>query len=149
VGCLLLAVGLVLLPIGGIGLAVGGAATIAASVSIGGALGIGGGGYIMVLALGKGRHIVREYNEMPQLAITEASSWSIKKSKNIQGTKSLPGSQGLQQNQNHCFKQKVDIPKLGICYFSLFSFSFSFLPGTMNNYHSRQRTSNSIILQSY
>lgn len=91
-GCLLLAVGLVLLPIGGIGIAVGGATAVAASVSIGGALGVGGGGYIMALALGKGRNIVREYNDVLQLAITEASLWSIKQSKNIQEPKLLPGT---------------------------------------------------------
>jgi hypothetical protein len=92
VGCLLLAVGLVLLPLGGIGIALGGAAIIGASMSIGGVLGVGGGGYIMALALGKGQHIVRQYNDMLQLAITEASLWSIKKSKNIQEPKLLPGT---------------------------------------------------------
>lgn len=78
--CLLLAVGIVLLPIGAIALAGGSAA----STSLTSALGLsGGGGSIMALALGKGRIIIQNYPEMLELALSEASLWSTKESKNI------------------------------------------------------------------
>ena len=89
-GCSLLAAGLVLLPLGGIALAIGGAVTIAASVTASGILSVGGAGSIIMLVLGKRRHMVREYTEMLKLAIYEASLWSTKKSKNIQKPKLLP-----------------------------------------------------------
>lgn len=92
-GCLLVLVGLFMLPVGGVALAVGGVVTLAACVTASGALFAGGGGGIMVLALGKGRIMVREYTDMLQLAISEASLWCKEmKSKNTRQPKLLPGA---------------------------------------------------------
>lgn len=129
-GSLLLAVGLVLLPIGGIGIVAGAAVTIVASMSVGGALGVGGGGYIMALALGKGRNIVREYNDMLQLAITEASLWSIEQSKNIQEPKLLPKTTTeleslLQEEGRHSQTQNL-------LFLTVFFFFFYFFPSRDN-----------------
>lgn len=93
VGCLLVLVGLVMLPVGGLALAAGGVFTLAACVTASGALMASSGGGIMVLALGKGRFMTREYTAMLQLAISEASLWCKEKtSKNTQQPKLPPGT---------------------------------------------------------
>ena len=85
-GCTVLAAGLALLPLGGLSLA---AVATGASMIISGVLGVASGGGIIMLALGKGRHMVREYTDMLKLAIHEASLWSTVESKNIQEPKLL------------------------------------------------------------
>ncbi|KAG0605582.1 hypothetical protein M758_9G070600 [Ceratodon purpureus] len=78
-GGLLFAAGMVMMPVGGFALVGGGIPVIATAVT---AAGIGAtvrGANVVAVSLGKGRLVVREYTEMLEVAIHEASHWSANK----------------------------------------------------------------------